>query len=55
MALGQMPKSAFMCPIVRLTLLKKQKVYEAFERVPKLAHERVPLPIYTYYVMVKYS
>jgi len=30
----------------RLTLFEKQEDYEALERVLKLAHERVPLPIF---------
>lgn len=37
--------------VARLTLFEKQEDYEAFERVLKLAHERVPLPIYAYCVM----
>jgi len=34
-----------------LPLFEKQEDYEAFERVLKLAHDRVPLPIYAYCVM----
>ena len=37
--------------VARLTLFEKQEDYEAFERVLKLAHERVPLPIFGYCVM----
>ena len=37
--------------VARLTLFEKQENYEAFERVLKLAHERVPLPIFGYCVM----
>ena len=37
--------------VARLTLFEKQEDYEAFERVLKLAHERVPLPIFGYCVV----
>lgn len=37
--------------VARLTLFEKQEDYEAFERVLKLAIERVPLPIYAYCIM----
>ena len=37
--------------VARLTLFEKAEDYEAFERVLKLAHERVDLPIFGYAVM----
>lgn len=57
-----MPRRPRLCPagtcfhvinraVARLTLFEEQEDYEAFERVLKLAHERVPLPIYAYCVM----
>ena len=57
-----MPRRRRLCPagtcfhvinraVARLTLFEKQEDYEAFERVLKLAHSRVPLPIYAYCVM----
>jgi putative transposase len=37
--------------VARLTLFEKQEDYEAFERVLRLAHERVNLGILAYCVM----
>ena len=37
--------------VARLTLFEKQEDYDAFERVLKLTHERVRLPIYAYCVL----
>ena len=57
-----MPRRPRICPtgtcfhvinraVARLTLFEKQADYEAFERVLKLAHERIPIPIFAYIVM----
>ena len=57
-----MPRRPRICPagtcfhvinrgVARLTLFEKEEDYEAFERVLALAHDRVPLEIFSYIVM----
>ena len=38
--------------VARLPLFEKESDYEAFDSVLALAYSRVPLPIYSYIVMV---